>query len=191
VDTLEVDAQEVESVGLCSEDLTLESLEAKSFVLTSEDLSLSSKETKSLGTYLGSQEVEDCVPYDIYDSTRDHLGKFNEKADDGFFLGEDDESIFKSSTDDDYFPYIPAFDPLSTNNITILDLVIPTNTSILQDINSSDEPPEFSIADDHLVHNEPGDTKPADDLEPAEVLCDSSVSQDITINEPINEVEPS
>nr|GFB00992.1 hypothetical protein [Tanacetum cinerariifolium] len=61
VDTLEIDAQEVESVGLCSEDLRLESLEAMPFVLTSEDLSLSSHKTKSLGTYLGSQEVEDFV----------------------------------------------------------------------------------------------------------------------------------
>nr|GEU54645.1 hypothetical protein [Tanacetum cinerariifolium] len=42
VDTLEDDAHEVESVSLCYEDLTLESLEAKSFVLTSEDLLLSS-----------------------------------------------------------------------------------------------------------------------------------------------------
>ncbi|GJX28305.1 zf-CCHC domain-containing protein [Tanacetum coccineum] len=45
VDTLEVDAQEVESFDLGSEVLKLESLEAKSFVLTSEDLSLLSQET--------------------------------------------------------------------------------------------------------------------------------------------------
>ncbi|GJU28635.1 hypothetical protein Tco_1167256 [Tanacetum coccineum] len=50
--TLEVDAQEVESFDLGSEDLTLESLEAKSFVMTSEDLSLLSQETKSLDTEL-------------------------------------------------------------------------------------------------------------------------------------------
>nr|GFC66407.1 hypothetical protein [Tanacetum cinerariifolium] len=62
VDTLEVDAQEVESFGLGSKDLTLELLEAKSFVLTSKDLSLSSQETKSLDTDLESQEVEDFVP---------------------------------------------------------------------------------------------------------------------------------
>nr|GFD24889.1 hypothetical protein [Tanacetum cinerariifolium] len=62
VDTLEVDAQEVEFVGLCSEDLTLESLEAKSFELTSEDLSLSSQETKSLDIDLKSKKVEDFVP---------------------------------------------------------------------------------------------------------------------------------
>nr|GEU48492.1 hypothetical protein [Tanacetum cinerariifolium] len=62
VDTLEVVAQEVESFGLGSEDLTLESLEAKSFVLTSEDLLLSSQETKSLDTDLESLEVDDFVP---------------------------------------------------------------------------------------------------------------------------------
>nr|GEU51671.1 retrovirus-related Pol polyprotein from transposon TNT 1-94 [Tanacetum cinerariifolium] len=79
---------------------------------------------------------------------RDHLGKFNEKADDGFFLGyslvakafrvfnirrqemketfhvtfsEDDEIISKPRTNDTlcsantkYFPYVPAFDRLST-----------------------------------------------------------------------------
>nr|GEW09285.1 hypothetical protein [Tanacetum cinerariifolium] len=56
VDTLEVDAHEVESFGWCYEDLTLELLEAKSFVLTSEDLSLSSQKTKSLDTDLESQE---------------------------------------------------------------------------------------------------------------------------------------
>nr|GFD10982.1 hypothetical protein [Tanacetum cinerariifolium] len=62
VDTLEVDAHEVESFDLGSEDLTLESLEIKSFVLMTEDLSSSSQETKSLDTDLESQEVEDFVP---------------------------------------------------------------------------------------------------------------------------------
>ncbi|GJW22301.1 hypothetical protein Tco_0032923 [Tanacetum coccineum] len=62
VDTLEVDAQEVESFDLGSEDLTLESLEAKLFVLNFEDLSVLSQETKSLDTELESQEVEEFVP---------------------------------------------------------------------------------------------------------------------------------
>ncbi|GKG20024.1 hypothetical protein Tco_0379825, partial [Tanacetum coccineum] len=52
VDTLEVDAQEIESFVLGSKDLTLELLEAKSFELTSVDLSLLSQETKSLDTEL-------------------------------------------------------------------------------------------------------------------------------------------
>nr|GEZ76268.1 ribonuclease H-like domain-containing protein [Tanacetum cinerariifolium] len=56
VDTLEVDAHEVESFGLGSKDLTLESLEANSFVLTSEDLSMSSQETNLLDTDLESLE---------------------------------------------------------------------------------------------------------------------------------------
>ncbi|GJY75653.1 retrovirus-related pol polyprotein from transposon TNT 1-94, partial [Tanacetum coccineum] len=112
-----------------------------------------------------------------------HLGNFDKKADDGFFLGyslvakafrvfnvrrqemeetyhvtfsEDDKAISKSSTEgdeinfnenrsfpddellvprskvsqssgkDDYFPYVLAYDPLSTNNITIPNHVTPT-----------------------------------------------------------------
>ncbi|GJV86645.1 hypothetical protein Tco_1530583 [Tanacetum coccineum] len=60
---------------------------------------------------------------------------------------------FSNSGNDDYLPYVPAFNPLSTNNIIIPVPVIP----ITQDINS----PEFLIADDHLVHNEPDDSEPA------------------------------
>ncbi|GKE09503.1 hypothetical protein Tco_1413054, partial [Tanacetum coccineum] len=60
---------------------------------------------------------------------------------------------FSNSGNDDYLPYVPAFNPLSTNNIIIHVPVIP----ITQDINS----PEFLIADDHLVHNEPDDSEPA------------------------------
>ncbi|GJT94271.1 retrovirus-related pol polyprotein from transposon TNT 1-94 [Tanacetum coccineum] len=117
---------------------------------------------------------------------KDHLGKFNEKADDGFFLGyslvakafrvfnirrqemeetyhitfsEDDATITQTSTEgkDDYFPYFPAFNPLSINNITIPYPITPT----VQDINSPDESPKFLIADDHHVHHEPDDFKPA------------------------------
>ncbi|GKF07066.1 hypothetical protein Tco_0041290, partial [Tanacetum coccineum] len=140
-------------------------------------------------------------------------GKFDEKADDGFFLGyspvakafkvfnvrrqemeetyhvtfnEADKVITQTSTkgdeinfnenrsfpndeflvprinhsqstwNDDYLPYVPAFDRLSINNITIPDTVTPTT----HNINSSDGPPEFLIADDHLVHNELDDFKP-------------------------------
>ncbi|GJT07320.1 retrovirus-related pol polyprotein from transposon TNT 1-94, partial [Tanacetum coccineum] len=131
---------------------------------------------------------------------KDHLGKFDEKVDDGLFLGyslvaksfrvfnirrqemeetchvtfnEDDEAITKSSTKgdeinfnknrsflddeflvprsnvssssnkDDYFPYVLAYDPLSTNNITISDHVTPTNTPTLQDISSPNESAQF------------------------------------------------
>ncbi|GJW88386.1 hypothetical protein Tco_0163726 [Tanacetum coccineum] len=83
---------------------------------------------------------------------------------------------------DDYPLYVPAFDPLSTNNIIIPGLVIPTT----QDINSLDESPEFSIVDDHPVHNEP------DYSEPSKNHSDTSDYQNITINdEPISEAEPS
>ncbi|GKD89372.1 hypothetical protein Tco_1364879, partial [Tanacetum coccineum] len=90
-------------------------------------------------------------------------GKFDEKADDGFFLGyslvakdfrgdeinfnknrsfSDDELLVPRNPsqrigNDDYLPYVPAFDPLSTNNIIIHDTVTP----ITHNINSSDEPP--------------------------------------------------
>ncbi|GJS60397.1 ribonuclease H-like domain-containing protein [Tanacetum coccineum] len=168
----------------------------------------------------------------------DHLGKFDEKADDGFFLGyslvakafrvfnirrqeiketyhvtfnEADDVITQTSTEGDeinfnksrsflnneflvprnpsqsnrndyYLPYVPAFDPLLTNNIIIPDPIIPTT----QDINSPDESHEFLIADDHLFYNE------ADDSEPAEIHIDIYESQNITINdEPISDVEPS
>ncbi|GJZ67748.1 retrovirus-related pol polyprotein from transposon TNT 1-94 [Tanacetum coccineum] len=160
---------------------------------------------------------------------RYHLGKFDAKADDGFFLGyslvakpiwvfnirrqemeetfvtysEDDEAISKSSTEgdeinfnenrsfpddeflvprskvsqssskDDYFPYVPAYDSLSTNNITIPDHITPNPLNI----NSPDDSHVFTIADDHHVHN-------ADNFELAEV-------QDTVINEPILEAKPS
>ncbi|GKE09780.1 retrovirus-related pol polyprotein from transposon TNT 1-94 [Tanacetum coccineum] len=88
---------------------------------------------------------------------------------------------YQRTRKDDYHPYVPAFDPLSINNI-IPDLFTP----ITQDNNSPDESPEFSIANDHLVHNEP------DDFEPDEIHDDTSGSQNITINNgPISKAEPS
>ncbi|GJY22238.1 retrovirus-related pol polyprotein from transposon TNT 1-94 [Tanacetum coccineum] len=63
-------------------------------------------------------------------------------------FSEDDEAISQSSTEcDDYFSYVPAYDPLFTNNITILDHVIPSDSPNLQD--SSNESPKFTIANDH------------------------------------------
>ncbi|GKA39739.1 hypothetical protein Tco_0732290 [Tanacetum coccineum] len=170
---------------------------------------------------------------------RDHLGKFDEKADDGFFLGytpvakafrvfnirrqemeetyhvtfsEDDEAISKSSIKgdeininenrsfpddeflvpkikvsqssgkDDYFPYVPAYDPLSTNNIIIPNHDTPTESPNLQD--SPDESLEFTIAYGHPVLHEPDHSESAVDFEPAKV-------QNSIINELISEVEPS
>ncbi|GJZ07388.1 RNA-directed DNA polymerase, eukaryota [Tanacetum coccineum] len=75
---------------------------------------------------------------------RDHLGKFDEKADDGFFLG--------------YSLVAKAF----------------------KDSVSPEEPPEFTIADDHLTLNKLDQPESADNLEPAEI-------QDNVSNEPISE----
>nr|GEU76335.1 retrovirus-related Pol polyprotein from transposon TNT 1-94 [Tanacetum cinerariifolium] len=143
---------------------------------------------------------------------KDYLGKFDENADYGYFLGYslvakafrgdeinfnedrsflDDEflvprsKVSQSSSKNDYFPYVLTYVSLSINNITIPDPVIPIDTPTLQDNNSIDESPEFSLANDHPIHNK------RDNFEPADVHCDSFVSQDITINEPISEVKPS
>ncbi|GKA93285.1 retrovirus-related pol polyprotein from transposon TNT 1-94 [Tanacetum coccineum] len=119
---------------------------------------------------------------------RDHLGKFNEKADDGFFLGDainfnenrsfpDDEffepmnKVTQCSGNIKYFPYIPAYETITENNST------PTN-SIPQDSVSPEEPPEFTSADDHPTLSE------LDHLESAKI-------PDFVINEPISEVQPS
>ncbi|GJX13711.1 retrovirus-related pol polyprotein from transposon TNT 1-94 [Tanacetum coccineum] len=169
------------------------------------------------------------------------MGKFDEKADDGFFLRyspvakafrvfnirrqemketyrvtfneanevitqssiEGDETNFnenrpftneellvprnnpsQSIVNDDYLPYVLAFNPFLTNNITILGIVTVTPTT--HNINSFDESPEFSRVDDHLVFNEP------DNFEPAENHNDILEAQDIISDvNLINEVEPS
>ncbi|GKF30055.1 hypothetical protein Tco_0096397, partial [Tanacetum coccineum] len=148
----------------------------------------------------------------VNEYSRDHLGKFDEKADDGFFLGyssvakdfrvfnirrqemekayhvtfsEDNEAISQSSTEgdetnfnekrsfddeflvqrnkvsqcssnNDYFPYVPAYDPLSTNNINIpKNNITPNDSFTLQDSVSPEEPPELTIANDNLAPNKP------------------------------------
>ncbi|GJT83801.1 retrovirus-related pol polyprotein from transposon TNT 1-94 [Tanacetum coccineum] len=179
-------------------------------------------------------------PVHIYNH-KDHLGKFNAKANDGFFLGyslvakafkvsnirreeieetyhvtfsEDDETISKSSIEgdeinfnenrsflddefvvprtkvsqcsrnDDYFPYVPIHVPLSINNISIPDNVTPSYIPILQDLNSSDEHPKFTIADDHHVLNEHDDSESIEDLRIAK-------DQLSPIIEPVSNAEPS
>ncbi|GJW26134.1 retrovirus-related pol polyprotein from transposon TNT 1-94 [Tanacetum coccineum] len=87
---------------------------------------------------------------------RDHLRKFDAKADDGFFLG--------------YSLVAKAFRE--------------KNTPILQDLNSSDEHPEFTIADDYPVLNEHDDSKLVEDLRIAE-------DQVSTIIRPVSNVERS
>ncbi|GJT29641.1 retrovirus-related pol polyprotein from transposon TNT 1-94 [Tanacetum coccineum] len=145
----------------------------------------------------------------------DHLEKFNEKADDGFFLeyslvakafrvfnikrqemeesfhvtfneadevikhtnikGEkvnfnenrsfpDDEFLVQRDTPnqytkyDDSIPFVPAFDPISTNNITIPDTI----TSPSNNISPSGESPDLSLTDDQPILNEPDDLEPTD-----------------------------
>ncbi|GKB68352.1 retrovirus-related pol polyprotein from transposon TNT 1-94 [Tanacetum coccineum] len=158
----------------------------------------------------------------------DHLGKFDEKADDGFFLGyspvakafrvfnirrqemeeivhvtfsEDDEAISQSSTDGDtinfnenrsllddeflkprsevtqclgnieYFPYVPAYE-----NTT------PFESPILQESVISEDPPEFTKADNHSALNEPNQAESADLLESVEpqnnVITEPIIPQD-------------
>ncbi|GJY95519.1 hypothetical protein Tco_0511880 [Tanacetum coccineum] len=103
------------------------------------------------------------------DARSDHWGKFDEKADDGFFLGYSlvarvfkremastsvrtnpslminswyhEKPLNQFTRNDDSIPYVPAFDPLSTNNITIPDLI----TTKPEVISSS---PDLPVTDD-------------------------------------------
>nr|GEZ91689.1 hypothetical protein [Tanacetum cinerariifolium] len=72
----------------------------------------------------------------------------------------------QSSGKYNYFLYVPAFDPLSINNISIPDPI----TLTIQVINSLNKSLEFLIADDHPFHHEP------DDFEPSEFYIDTSDS---------------
>ncbi|GJV32405.1 retrovirus-related pol polyprotein from transposon TNT 1-94 [Tanacetum coccineum] len=99
----------------------------------------------------------------------DHLGKFNEKTDDGFFLGyspmdkafrvfnirrqEMEEIVHVSFSEDD-----EAISQTST------EAVLPT----LQNSVTSEEPHEFTIADDLAAIHEPDHVESADILESAE-----------------------
>ncbi|GJU44811.1 retrovirus-related pol polyprotein from transposon TNT 1-94 [Tanacetum coccineum] len=143
---------------------------------------------------------------------RDHLEKFDEKPDDGFFLGyslvakafrvfnirrqemeetyhvtfsEDYEAIFQSSTEGsgniNYFPYIPAYDPLPSINSTIPENITHTDSPIPQDSVSPEESLEFTSVVDHPAPNDLDHPESADNLEPAEI-------QDTVISEPISDV---
>ncbi|GJS16147.1 retrovirus-related pol polyprotein from transposon TNT 1-94 [Tanacetum coccineum] len=115
---------------------------------------------------------------------RDHLGKFDKKADDGFFLGyspvakafrvfnirrqemeeivhvtfsEDDEAISQSSTEGDAINF--------NENRSFADdefLEPRSKESVI-----SEDPPEFTEVDNHPALNEPDQTESADLLEPA------------------------
>ncbi|GKD88331.1 retrovirus-related pol polyprotein from transposon TNT 1-94 [Tanacetum coccineum] len=120
---------------------------------------------------------------------RDHLGKFDEKADDGFFLGyspvakafrvfnirrqemeeiihvtfsEDDEAISSEVTQcPGNTKYFPYI--LAYENIT------PSEAPILQESVISEDPPEFIEADNHPTLNEPDQTESADLFKLAEL----------------------
>ncbi|GJS80134.1 hypothetical protein Tco_0730015 [Tanacetum coccineum] len=131
-------------------------------------------------------------PIHIYNH-RDHLGKLNEKADDGFFLSyslvakafrvfnirrqemekivhatfnEDDEAISQSSSERDEINF--------NENISF------PNDKFLEPRN----PREFIEADNYLALNEPGQTESIDHFEPVE-------PQNNVIIEPISDVQPS
>ncbi|GJV67018.1 retrovirus-related pol polyprotein from transposon TNT 1-94 [Tanacetum coccineum] len=119
---------------------------------------------------------------------KDHLGKFDEKYDDGFFLGyspvakafrvfnikrQEMEEIVHCPGDTKYFPFIPAYE-----NTT------PSESSILQVCVTSEDPPEFTEADNHPALNEPDQTKSVDPFKPIQPQNNVSI-------EPISDVQPS
>ncbi|GJW04083.1 retrovirus-related pol polyprotein from transposon TNT 1-94 [Tanacetum coccineum] len=167
---------------------------------------------------------------------RDHLGKFDEKADDGFFLGyspvakafrvfnirrqemeetvhvtfsEDDEAISQTSTEGDainfnenrsfpddefieprtkdtqcsinieYFPYVSAYENTTSG-------VLPT----LQNYVTSEDPSEFTIADDLAAIHEPDHAEPADILESAKPQ-DNVLSESTSDDQPAPVILPS
>ncbi|GJY55969.1 reverse transcriptase domain-containing protein [Tanacetum coccineum] len=137
------------------------------------------------------QDIEETyhVNFNVYDEaitqsiTKGDEIKFNINRsflDDEFLVPISKSPI--NSRKNDHFPYVPAFDPLSINNITIPDFI----TLIDQINNSLDESSKFLIDDDHLIHHEPND------FEPIEIHNDTSVSQTIILNDvPISSAEPS
>ncbi|GKB83546.1 retrovirus-related pol polyprotein from transposon TNT 1-94 [Tanacetum coccineum] len=129
---------------------------------------------------------------------RNHLGKFDEKANDGFFLGyslvakafrvtegdainfnekrsfPDDEfleprsEVTQCPSNTEYFPYIPAYE----NNK-------PSESPILQIFVISEDPPKFTEVDNHPALNKHDQTELVDHFEPVE-------PQENVIIEPIN-----
>ncbi|GKC51734.1 hypothetical protein Tco_1074479, partial [Tanacetum coccineum] len=119
---------------------------------------------------------------------------FNENRsfpDDEFLVPRNTMSHCSENNDD--FPYVPAFDPFSTHNITIPDLSTPSDpitssdpsdTPLLQDLNSPHKQPKLTIVNDHHVLNEHDDSESVKDLE----ISEDHVS---IIIEPVSNVEPS
>ncbi|GJR50626.1 retrovirus-related pol polyprotein from transposon TNT 1-94 [Tanacetum coccineum] len=102
---------------------------------------------------------------------KDHLGKFDEKPDDGFFLG--------------YSPVAKVFRVFNIRRQEMEETYHVTfsedNEAISQ--SSTEEPHKFTSADNHLALSELDHLKLANNLKLAEF-------QDTVINEPISEVQP-
>ncbi|GJZ19502.1 retrovirus-related pol polyprotein from transposon TNT 1-94 [Tanacetum coccineum] len=127
---------------------------------------------------------------------KDHLEKFDENADDGFFLGyslvakafrvfnirrqEMEETVYVTFSEDDetISQFIIEGDAINFNeNRSFLD-------DEFLDFVSPKEPPEFTSADDHPAFNENDHSDSVDNLELVEI-------QDNDINEPISDVQSS
>ncbi|GJV93194.1 retrovirus-related pol polyprotein from transposon TNT 1-94 [Tanacetum coccineum] len=102
----------------------------------------------------------------------DHLGKFDEKADNGFYLG--------------YSPVAKAFRVFNIRRQEMEEIVHVTFSEDDEAISqsSTDDPPGFIEADNHPALNKPDQIESADLLEPAE-------PQTNIIHEPISDVQPS
>ncbi|GJW46520.1 hypothetical protein Tco_0078166 [Tanacetum coccineum] len=90
----------------------------------------------------------------------------------------------QSIRNDDYLLYVPVFDPLSTNNITIPDTVSPITHNCIP----TDDLPYLSVVDDQRVHNETNDFE-LDEAHETDIL----EVQDIILNNvnTTNDAEPS
>ncbi|GKC44513.1 retrovirus-related pol polyprotein from transposon TNT 1-94 [Tanacetum coccineum] len=121
---------------------------------------------------------------------RDNLGKFDAKANDGFFLeGDainfnevssfpDDEFLEPRNTytlctaNREYFPYVPAFDCLSTNSH-----ITPSETPIPMVSSTPTEPPMFTNEDDIPARNEADHPESTNDLNLKDLQEDTRVEQ--------------
>ncbi|GJU18758.1 retrovirus-related pol polyprotein from transposon TNT 1-94, partial [Tanacetum coccineum] len=167
---------------------------------------------------------------------KDHLGKFDEKADDGFFLGyslvakafrvfnirrqemeetihvifsEDDEAISQTSTkgdainfnenmsfpDDEFIKPRTKDTQCSVNIEYILYVSAYENITLagsptLQNSATSEEPPEFTIANDLTAIHKPDHDESADTLESAEPQ-DNVLSESISDDQPTPIISPS
>ncbi|GJS55875.1 retrovirus-related pol polyprotein from transposon TNT 1-94 [Tanacetum coccineum] len=145
---------------------------------------------------------------------KDHLGKFNEKVDDGFFLGyfgysPNDEAISQTSTEGDAinsnenrsFPDDEFIEPRTKDtqcsvNIEYFPYVSAyenTTSAVLPTLQNSvtfEDPSEFTIVDDLTAIHEPDHAKSADILESAEPQ-NNVLSESISDDQPTPVISPS